>query len=1089
MTLIAPNATKVYDGTTLRTTTASDLTALSSQLVGGDRVSAAEIVYGDKNVGSGKRVTLTSNSLVIDDGNQGANYRISVTDSTSGVITKANLTITAVSDAKFVTQSDTAGYSGVVYNGFVAGENATNLTRAGVNEMTVGSVTRTNSGVIAAGSYNGVLAPAGFSASNYEITYQSGSYTIVPANTLLVRAGSGETVYGTTPTYTTAATQNGTTPPTFNLTAQYLTSNGSVINAFLPTVNGNQISISDATGTTAQFNLAVVNGSYSSSNNLKVGGYDLAVNNVSITGSNFNNMVLVGALTVAPKKIDNILGVQTISKVYDGSTSITGLALNFDRGLSGVIGNDVLALSGSGSYNDRNVGVNKGVTISMGLSGADAQNYALQMNNLNANVGTITQLASVQYVGAANGSWSDSRNWAGGALPDANNVAHVIIPTNISVVYDSAAVGVTGSTISNSGNIIFASANPFNLTNTISGAGAITQRGAGNLTISGNNTMTGVVDIGSYNLTLANANALGTATLVSNGGNLSITSNVVLPNLNTSGSITLVTAANIANSFTANGYVNALSGITTGGDLTANNGISIAGLANIGNNFLASGAAVSILNGITTGGNLTANNGISITGAANIGNNFLANGQASILNGITTAGKLTANNGISISGLANIGNDFLANGFVTISNGITTGGNLIANNGISVTGLTNVGGNLLSAGSTSFANDVTVAGNLSVNGASTFAGFVNTVHDQTYNGALTFTSSGTPYSEDSVTHNVTQAAANFKSTLGNISFMGTVSAGLGSKLARRNLVVSASNGSVLFNDQVGQNVITGQTNTALRTISFSGYNTSNISPNVVDVQAKSIKLFGDITSFDKQQYRGAVSIGDNGSNGYMRLLLSMDPSISFTGTIDDVTAGQHTLILRALTLNSAVPTITLGDVGLTKALASLDVLTGSQNQNSFVTDISPDRSTYVGSITLTGNITTTNNQMFVGDTVTLANGTTLRSNLGSIEMITGTHGGGVVGLSGAQFSFGTSASGFGSVLGQLGAKFFRDQSPVQTTGLVNSYHGMQHVQLNEWVDRTNRSAKDNLAEAADVQIGDLKTVNCDPSVDENCRIN
>lgn len=42
----------------------------------------------------------------------------------------------------------------------------------------------------------------------------------------------------------------------------------------------------------------------------------------------------------------------------------------------------------------------------------------------------------------------------GGAIPDGNNVARVIIPTNSTVVYNSDQVGVTGSAISNSDNII-----------------------------------------------------------------------------------------------------------------------------------------------------------------------------------------------------------------------------------------------------------------------------------------------------------------------------------------------------------------------------------------------------------------------------------------------------------------------------------------------------------------------------------------------------------------------------------------------------------------------------------------------------------
>ena len=461
--------------------------------------------------------------MVISDDNAGANYRVSVADASGGVITKANLTVGVVNDLKFVTQSDQAGYGGVIYTGFVAGETASALT--------TGTITRTNAGVNLAGNYTGVLVASNWSASNYNISYQAGNYTIVPADVLAIKATNVTATYGTTPTY--------------NLTAQYL-HNGTIVTGLASSYNGT-VSVIDGAGGAAYFTLNAINGSLSSSNNLQVGGYNLYASNLTIIGNNFNNLAVAGAITITPKSLNNNLGVQSITKVYDGSTSITAANLSFNQTLAGVLTNDAVGLIGSGSYADRNVGANKSVTLSMGLIGADASNYALTTNTLTDNVGTITQLSCVTYIGGnTSGNWSSASNWAGGAIPDGNNVAKVIIPANASVVYNSDQVGITGSNISNSGNIIFASANPFNLTNSISGGGTITQRGAGNLTISGNNSINGVVDIAGYNLTLASANAMGNATLVSTGGNLSFAPNVAVSSLTTSGNITLSNTANIA---------------------------------------------------------------------------------------------------------------------------------------------------------------------------------------------------------------------------------------------------------------------------------------------------------------------------------------------------------------------------------------------------------------------------------------------------------------------------------------------------------------------------------------------------------------
>jgi MBG domain (YGX type)/YDG domain len=893
VTLVAPNATKSYDGTAVQLATASDLTALSAQLVGGDRVSAATITYSDKNAGANKTVTIDRGSLKISDDNNGLNYNVSVADASGGVINKANLTVAVVNDLKFVTQNDLGGsinvtiptntvipYAGVVYNGLVAGETSSVLG--------VGSITRTNLANNAVGNYTGVLVASGWTAANYNISYQAGNYTIVGADTLAIKATNTAAVYGSTPSY--------------NLTAQYL-HNGTVFAAPNITLNGNTVSVVDGAGGSATFALNAVNGCLSSSGNLQVGGYNLDAANVSITGNNFNSMVVAGAVTITPKTLSNNLGIQSISKVYDGSTSITAANFSLNSATAGVLGNDTVGLIGSGTYADRNVGANKSVTLSMGLTGKDALNYALSTNSLTANVGEITQLSCVTYVGGnTSGNWSSASNWAGGAIPDGHNVANVIIPTNASVVYNSDQVGTTSSNISNSGNIIFASANPFNLTNTLTGSGTITQRGVGNLTISGNNSISGLIDIASYNLTLANANAAGTATIVSSGGNLSVAPNIALSSLSTSGNITLGTAANITNNFTANGYVNALSSITTGGNLIANNGISVASTTNVAGN-------------------------------------------------------------VVVSGLANL------------------------------------------------SGNISVGGDLTINGISTLSGFVNTVGNQTYNGSLTFLSSGTPSTSN------TTAIANFYSSAGNISFDGMVSAGLGSAAAQRDLVVSASNGTILFNDQVGQ-AVTNVQNGTTQFIPYSNYSQANFSPYALDVNAKNIRLNGDVNTFVSQQYTGSVAIGGNGSNGNIRLLLSMDPSIVVNGDINGVIAGQNSLVLAALNLpgESTNSTIQTGNIGLITPLANLKTIQGEQKTNTTgnQTPLVADLSFPTGQLNLNGSVNTIGNQTYTASNIALAGANTLTSQNGTIEMITAFDGsisnGSISGLGNTTFALGSAAN-------------------------------------------------------------------------------
>jgi hypothetical protein len=91
-------------------------------------------------------------------------------------------------------------------------------------------------------------------------------------------------------------------------------------------------------------------------------------------------------------------------------------------------------------------------------------------------------------------------------------------------------------------------------------------------------------------------------------------------------------------------------------------------------------------------------------------------------------------------------------------------------------------------------------------------------------------------------------------------------------------------------------------------------------------------------TFETQEYSGPVIVGDNGANGYMRTLLSMDPSITFNHTVDDSGANLHTLCVSALALSAdseQIPTITFeGDVGTTTPLDDLIMIIGVQDTTS-----------------------------------------------------------------------------------------------------------------------------------------------------------
>src|SRR5208337_609043 len=170
LTVTATGVNKVYDGTTAATVTLSD-NRVSGDVFTDTYTSAT---FGSKHVGTGKTVTVSGISI---SGTDAGNYTFNTTASTAANITVASLTITATN------QTHTYGFGGS--SGALG---ASGFTSSGLqNGETIGSVTLTTndtdstSNNYKAGTYS--LTPSNptggtFSASNYTITYVSGSLTV-----------------------------------------------------------------------------------------------------------------------------------------------------------------------------------------------------------------------------------------------------------------------------------------------------------------------------------------------------------------------------------------------------------------------------------------------------------------------------------------------------------------------------------------------------------------------------------------------------------------------------------------------------------------------------------------------------------------------------------------------------------------------------------------------------------------------------------------------------------------------------------------------------------------------------------------------
>jgi len=219
-------------------------------------------------------------------------------------------------------------------------------------------------------------------SNNYDISYSNGNYTIVQANTLLVKTTNQAVSYGSA--------------PVFSATAQYLDGSNNVIHTLTPSSSGNTYLFADGATGSATLTLKPYTSTgglapLSSSGNLVVGVYDVLASNPTIVGNNFNGSpVFIGALTVLPKAVTP--STTNVSKTYDGTTSMN----NMDLGLAGKVAGDNLLISGTGAFNQKNAGQGLGYAYSnIVLSGTDVANYFLSggTNQFTGTNGVITPAA------------------------------------------------------------------------------------------------------------------------------------------------------------------------------------------------------------------------------------------------------------------------------------------------------------------------------------------------------------------------------------------------------------------------------------------------------------------------------------------------------------------------------------------------------------------------------------------------------------------------------------------------------------------------------------------------------------------------
>jgi hypothetical protein len=291
---------------------------------------------------------------------------------------------------------------------------------------------------------------SGSAAGNYILVQPTGltaDITATPAPTI-TSSLTASAVYGTSaPLYTITASDS---PTSFNATGL---PEGLSVN----TTNG------EITGTPTV-----------------VGTFNVTISATNSAGT--GNAILV--YTINPKSL-TVSGATAENKVYDGNTSATISGST----LVGLVGADVVTISTSGTFDNKNVGTGKVVTSTQTLSGADASKYVLTLpTGLSANI--TPKPLTIGAVGANNKVFDGNTtatlvgNLEGVVSPD-------VVTLTLSGTFATSAVG-NGIAVTSTSTIGGADAGNYSLTQPVGLTANITSGptvlAAGDIAIISHNT-------------------------------------------------------------------------------------------------------------------------------------------------------------------------------------------------------------------------------------------------------------------------------------------------------------------------------------------------------------------------------------------------------------------------------------------------------------------------------------------------------------------------------------------------------------------------------------------------------------------------
>jgi filamentous hemagglutinin family protein len=400
VTVTAQTDSRSYDGTT----DSSVAPLFTGTIFGPDSVGTAPTQsFDNRNVGTGK--TLTASGLVIDDGNGGNNYNIIYVDDTTGVITAADVTVTA--------QTDSRGYDGTTDSSVAPLLTGTIFGPDSVGTAATQSFDNRNAGTGKTLTASGLVIDDGNSGNNYNIIYVDDTTGVITAADLTVTAQTDSRGYDGTADSSVAPLLTGT--------------------IFGP----------DSVGTAAT--QAFDNRNVGTGKTLTASGLVIDDGN----GGNNYNIIYVDDTTGVISVADVTVRAQTDSRSYDGTTDSSVAPL-----LTGTIFSpDSIGTAATQSFDNRNAGTGKTLTAS-GLvidDGNSGNNYNILY--VDATTGEITRAPLTVTAQTDRRVFDDTVNSSVLPLVTGTLFAPDTVDTPATQVFDTKDVG-TGKTLIASGLVI-----------------------------------------------------------------------------------------------------------------------------------------------------------------------------------------------------------------------------------------------------------------------------------------------------------------------------------------------------------------------------------------------------------------------------------------------------------------------------------------------------------------------------------------------------------------------------------------------------------------------------------------------------------